>query len=81
MITFLKYWKKNILITFDFSDIFKTEMTFDEFIQIFLSAIDSEKNYDYAIFQFNKETKIIISHKSIDENSNIILSASNEKKE
>ena len=56
-------------------------MKFGQFIQIFLSVIDSEKNYDYAAFQFNKETKTnLISHKSIDEISSIILSASNEKK-
>ena len=67
--------------TFDFSDVFKTDMKFEEFVQIFFSAIDSEKNYDYATFKFNNKTKtILISHKSIDEIANIILSASNEKK-
>ena len=66
---------------FDFSEVLETGMKFGEFTHIFLSAIDSEENYDYAIFQFNKEKKtILISHKSIDEISNIILSASSEKK-
>ena len=67
--------------TFDFSDVLKTEMKFDEFIKLFLSVIDIEENYDYATFQFNKETKnILVSHKSMDEITNIVLSGSSEKK-
>ena len=69
--------------TFDFSDVLKTDMKFGEFIQLFISVIDREKNYDYADFKFNKETKtILISHKSIDEIKDIIVLSSNyEKKE
>ena len=66
--------------TFDFSDVFKIHLNFDEFIIIFLSAFAKDKNYNYVISQFNKETKkIIITEKSIDEISDIIINTSNNK--
>lgn len=66
--------------TFDFSDVIKAGLNFKEFIKLFLSV--TEKNYDYATFKFNKETKtILISHKSIDEINRLIISTSNDKKE
>lgn len=65
--------------TFDFSDAIKSGLNFNEFIELFLSV--TESNYDYATFKYNKETKsILITHQSIDEINNIIMSTSTEKK-
>ena len=67
--------------TFDFCDALKSGVTFDEFIKIFVHAIVTEKNYNYATFQFSKEKKdILISHKSINDIANIILTTSNKDK-
>ena len=67
--------------TFDFCDALKSGVTFDEFIKIFVHAIVTEKNYNYATFQFSKEKKdILISHKSINDIANIILATSNKDK-
>ena len=67
--------------TFDFCDALKSGVTFDEFIKIFVHVIVTEKNYNYATFQFSKEKKdILISHKSINDIANIILTTSNKDK-
>ena len=67
--------------TFDFCDALKSGITFDEFIKIFVHVIVMEKNYNYATFQFSKEKKdILISHKSINDIANIILTTSNKDK-
>ena len=67
--------------TFDFCDALKSGVTFDEFIKIFVHVIVTEKNYNYATFQFSKEKKdILISHKSINDIANIILTNKNKDK-
>ena len=67
--------------TFDFSDVINSGTKFDEFINIFFGLTDKEKNFNYAIFRFNKEKKdILVEHLSLNEIADIILTSTKKNK-